>query len=48
MVSEEIHHLEEVTGIATAVGQMKQGAWTKSEGTLCDKHTHTNVSRLKC
>ena len=31
MVSEEIHHLEEVRGFATAVGQRKQGAWTKWE-----------------
>ena len=29
MVSEEIHHLEEVGYIATAVGQRKQGSWTK-------------------
>ena len=29
MVSEEIHHLEEVRRFATAVGQRKQGAWTK-------------------
>ena len=31
MVSEEIHHLEEVRCIAPAVGQRKQGAWTKWE-----------------
>ena len=31
MVSEEIHHLEEVTFIATAVRQRKKGAWTKWE-----------------
>ena len=31
MVSEEIHHLEEVRRFATAVGQRKQGAWTKWE-----------------
>ena len=31
MVSEEIHHLEEVKCVATAVGQRKQGAWTKLE-----------------
>ena len=31
MASEEIHHLEEVTRIATAVGQGKQVAWTKWE-----------------
>ena len=29
MVSEDIHHLEEVRHFATAVGQRKQGAWTK-------------------
>ena len=29
IVSEEIHNLEEVRRIATAVGQRKQGAWTK-------------------
>ena len=29
MVSQEIHHIEEVTCIATVVGQRKQGAWTK-------------------
>ena len=32
MVSEEIHHLEEVRRFATAVRQRKQGAWTKWEG----------------
>ena len=31
MVLEEIHHLEEVRRFATAVGQRKQGAWTKWE-----------------
>ena len=31
MVLEEIHHLEEVRRFATAVGQGKQGAWTKWE-----------------
>ena len=31
MVSEEIHHLEEVGRFATAVGQRKQGAWIKWE-----------------
>ena len=31
MVSEEIHHLEEVRRFATTVGQRKQGAWTKWE-----------------
>ena len=31
MISEEIHPLEEVTRIATAVGQRKQGTWTKQE-----------------
>ena len=31
MVSEEIHHLEEVKRFATAVGQRKQAAWTKWE-----------------
>ena len=31
MILEEIHHLEEVTRIATAVGQRKQGASTKWE-----------------
>ena len=31
MVSEEIHHLEEVRRFATAVRQGKQGAWTKWE-----------------
>ncbi len=31
MVSEEIHRLEEVRRFATAVGQRKQGAWTKWE-----------------
>ena len=31
MVSEEIHHLEEVRHFATAVGQRKQDAWTKWE-----------------
>ena len=31
MVLEEIHYLEEVTCIATAVGHRKKGAWTKWE-----------------
>ena len=31
MVSEEIHHLEEVRRFATAVGQRKQSVWTKYE-----------------
>ena len=31
IASEEIHHLEEVRRFATAVGQKKQGAWTKWE-----------------
>ena len=31
MVSEEIHHLEEVRCFATVVGQRKRGAWTKWE-----------------
>ena len=31
MVSEEFHHLEEVWRFAIAVGQRKQGAWTKWE-----------------
>jgi len=31
MISEEIHQLEEVKRIATAVGQSKQGAWTRWE-----------------
>ena len=31
MVSEEIHHLEEVRRFATAIGQGKRGAWTKWE-----------------
>ena len=31
MVSEEIHHLEEVRRFAAAVGQRKLGAWTKWE-----------------
>ena len=31
MVSEEIHHPEEVKRIATALGQSKQGTWTKWE-----------------
>ena len=29
MVSEEIHYLEEVRRITTAVGQRKQGTWKK-------------------
>ena len=31
VVSKEIHQLEEVTHIATPIGQRKQGAWTKWE-----------------
>ena len=44
MVSEEIHHLEEVRCFATAVGQRKQGAWTKWEST---KHRVVTWSNLK-
>ena len=29
MVSDQIHHLDEVTRMATAVGQRKEGPWTK-------------------
>ena len=28
MISERIHHLEEVTRIVTAIGQRKQNTWT--------------------
>ena len=31
MISAESHRLEKVRRIATAVGQRKQGAWTKWE-----------------
>lgn len=31
MVLEEIHNLEEIKHIATAVGQSKKGAWNKWE-----------------
>ena len=31
MVSEEIHHREKVRRIVTAVGQRKEGSWTKWE-----------------
>ena len=38
MVLEEIHHLEELTHIATAVGQRKQGTWTKWESAKDRSH----------
>ena len=34
MVSEEIHHLEEVRRFATALGQRKQGVWEE-----CKRHS---------
>ena len=43
MVSEEIHHLEEVRRIATAVGQRKQGTGTKWESA---KDRAVNVANL--
>ena len=44
MVSEEIHHLEEVTRLATAVGQRKQGAWAEWK---CAKHWAVTWTDLK-
>ena len=45
MVLEETHHLEEVRRFATAVGQRKQGAWTKWESA---KDRAVTWSDLKC
>ena len=51
MVSEEIHHLEEVSRFATAVGPRKQGAWTKRESAkdravTCRDHKHMDPKKL--
>ena len=47
MVSEEIHHLEEVRRIATAVGQRKQGAWTKWESAKDRAVTWGNLKHME-
>ena len=47
MVSEEIHHLEEVRRFATAVGQRKQGAWTKWESATDRAVTSSDLMRPK-
>ena len=44
MVLEEIYHLEKVMCIAIAVGQRKQGAWTKWES---EKYRAVTWSDLK-
>ena len=51
IVSDEIHHPEEVRPIATAVGQRKQSAWTKWESTkdravTWGNHKHMNPQKL--
>ena len=51
MVSEEIHHLEEVRCFATAVAQRKQGAWTKWESAkdravTCSNFKHMEPKKL--
>ena len=43
-VSEGIHHLEEIRRIGTAVGQRKQGAWTKWQ---CAKERAVSWGYLK-
>ena len=45
IVSEEIHHLEEVRHFATAVGQRKQGTWPKWDSA---KDTVVIYGDLKC
>ena len=47
MVSKEIHHLEEVMRIVTAVGQRKQGAWTKWESTKDRAVTWGNLKHME-
>ena len=47
MVSVETHHLEEVTSIATAVGQRKQGAWTKWESAKDRTDTWGDLKHLE-
>ena len=47
MVSEEIHHLEEVWHVATAVGQRKQGTWTKWENTKDSAVTWVDLKHIK-
>ena len=47
MVSEEIHHLEEVRHFATAVGQRKQSAWTKWENAKDRAVTWRNLKHME-
>ena len=47
MVSKEIHHLEEVMRIATAVGQRKQSAWTKWESAEDRAVSWNNVKHME-
>ena len=47
MVSEEIHHLEEVRCFATAVGQRKQGTWTKWENAKDRAVTWRNLKHME-
>ena len=45
-MSEEIHHLEEVRCFATAVGQRKQGTWTKWENAKDRAVTWTDLKHM--
>ena len=47
MVSEEIHHFEEVRHFATAVGQRKQSAWTKWENAKDRAVTWRNLKHME-
>lgn len=47
MVSEEIHHLEEDKRFAAAVGQCKQGAWTKWESAKDRTLTWSDLKQMK-
>ena len=47
MVSEEIHHLEEVRCFPTAIGQRKQGAWTKWESSKDRTVTWSDLKHME-
>ncbi len=47
MVSEEIHHLQKVKRFATAVGQRKQGEWTKWESAKDRVVTWSDLKRME-
>ena len=47
LVSEEIHHLEKVRRFATAVGERKQGVWTKWESAKDRAVTWSDLKLMK-